>query len=220
MAKIPFYIPIPDFIAHICVWFLLRYRKKHYGIAFRKIKLTGGKNETKMSAGTKPVETNFAAAKFAIVDPEDYQKLSKYNWECFEKESNRYAIRLEGRKIVSMHREIMNAPDNKVVHHEDGNGLNNTKKNLRIVTVSENNKYVRKRGRAASSKYKGVSLEKRNGKWRAGIKSDGKYKSLGYFENEEDAARAYDEAAKIYHGQFAVLNFGQTEVNKLKNVIS
>jgi hypothetical protein len=99
----------------------------------------------------------------------------------------------------------------KVVHHEDGNGLNNTKENLRIVTVSENNKYVRKRGRAASSKYKGVSLEKRNGKWRAGIKSDGKHKNLGYFENQEDAARAYDEAAKIYHGEYAVLNFSQVE---------
>ena len=198
-----FYLPIPypAFIAHICVWFLLRRRKKKYGIAFRRIKLACGKNE--------------AQNKYALVDPDDYQKLSQYNWECFEKESRgRYAIRLEGRKIVSMHREIMNAPDGKVVHHDDGNGLNNTKENLRIVTVSENNKYVRKRGRAASSKYKGVSLEKRNGKWRAGIKSDGKYKSLGYFENEEDAARAYDEAAKVHHGNFAVLNFPDEVTDK------
>ena len=55
--------------------------------------------------------------------------------------------------------------------------------------------------------YRGVSLRKKSGKWQAGIRFNGINKFLGSFDNEEDAARAYNEAAKIYHGEFAVLNF-------------
>lgn len=61
-----------------------------------------------------------------------------------------------------------------------------------------------------SSKYRGVSFKKGNGKFVAYIKDNGKAKHLGYFEKETDAAKAYDIAAKLLHGELAVLNFGET----------
>lgn len=194
MSKIDFQIHYPEFIEKIGVAILLRRRKKKYGVAFRKIKLFIGNRRVK--------------DKCAIVDAEDYYKLSRYDWQlCEEAGKSCYAIRLEGRKIVSMHREIMSQPGGKIVHHEDGNGLNNTKTNLRIVTIAENNRSSRKSGRPASSKYKGVSIHKRSGKWQGSIKYNGIRKHLGCYETQEEAARAYDEAAKIHHGRYAVLNF-------------
>jgi hypothetical protein len=60
----------------------------------------------------------------------------------------------------------------------------------------------------APSKYRGVSWDKRNNnKWKACIKYDGKKHTLGYFENEEEAARAYDKGSRAHHGEKAQLNF-------------
>ena len=107
-----------------------------------------------------------------------------------------------------MHRQILHPPGHLVVDHINHNGLDNRKANLRHATRVQNNRnrlIIKRKG--ASSKYKGVSWRKRKKRWHARIHVNGRYKFLGYFKEEINAAKAYDKAAKKYHKEFASLNF-------------
>lgn len=97
--------------------------------------------------------------------------------------------------------------DNEMlVDHKDQNGLNNQKSNLRLCSKKENNSNTKSRENS-SSKYLGVSYHKITFKWQASININNKQKYIGLFKTQEEAARAYDDLAKIHHGQFANLNF-------------
>lgn len=144
--------------------------------------------------------------KFAIVDAEDYERLSKYKWYLKNLGYNSYAYRTDNYRKRAMHREIMNAPDGMVVDHIDGNGLNNSKSNLRICTQAQN-VYNNRPKLNTSSKYKGVSFNKNEGKWKVTIKCKGEHFHLGWFRDEKKAARAYDKKAAELFGEFAYLNF-------------
>lgn len=144
--------------------------------------------------------------RFAIVDANDYDWLNTYKWHTFVRPKKwLYAASRVKREKVFMHRLIMNPPPDMVVDHIDGNGLNNKRENLRICTQIQNN--YNRSGHKKGSKYKGIHREKNSNKWRARIRCCGKDFSIGRFNNEIDAAKAYDKKAKELFGQFAYLNF-------------
>ena len=107
-----------------------------------------------------------------------------------------------------MHRAVIDAPEGLFVDHINHNGLDNRKRNLRIVTTQQNIWNTRGRDNNISSKYKGVSWHKNKQKWEARIRIDNKPKYLGYFDDEKEAAEAYDRTAKKHRGEYAFLNFG------------
>ena len=102
--------------------------------------------------------------------------------------------------------EFIDNPSNKAcVDHIDGDRTNNCITNLRYATKSENGMNQKKHVNATSM-YKGVYFYKQTNKWRATMKVGGVCAGLGYFESEEEAAKAYNEAARRIFGEFAKLN--------------
>lgn len=81
---------------------------------------------------------------FALVDDEDFEVLNNFKWsvaDCGHKRKSRklYARLRRGRRQIYMHRELFaEIPPGYVVDHIDGNGLNNQKENLRLLTHQEN----------------------------------------------------------------------------------
>jgi hypothetical protein len=144
--------------------------------------------------------------RFAIVDAEDYGRLNQYKWHVSKSHKSEYAVRCQGRKHISMHRLLLNAPPHLLVDHRDCNGLNNRKANLRLCTHQENvhNQRPRKGG---SSRFKGVFWNKKEKKYVARIRINGKRYSLGYFHDEIEAAVTYDIKAMELFGDFAYFNF-------------
>ncbi|MBU0846652.1 HNH endonuclease [Patescibacteria group bacterium] len=154
-------------------------------------------------------EIKLTRGKVALVDEADFGWLSQWSWNSRPNHGIWYARRgaRDGDKknTVLMHRQIMGAWSGQRVDHRDGNGLNNQRKNLRFCTSTQNHANRRKLS-GCSSKYKGVCWHKQRGKWVAYIKIYGKSSHLGLFANEEDAARAYNNAAIERFGEFAKLN--------------
>ncbi|WP_461246530.1 HNH endonuclease [Treponema sp. R6D11] len=102
---------------------------------------------------------------------------------------------------IKLHRFIMSAPPESVVDHIDGNWLDCRRQNLRICTSAENSRNVPMR-KSNTTGYKGVNYAPTKGKYRAGIRINGKYKHLGYFDTAAAASDAYQEAAKELFGEF------------------
>lgn len=119
----------------------------------------------------------------------------------------RYCVRIEGisfytsRIIFLWHKGYLPGK----IDHQDRNMLNNQIENLRACTDSQN-MMNRAPTKGSSSKYKGVSYVERNNNWRVQIMINYKTIKLGIFNNENEAALAYNEAAIKYHGEFAYLN--------------
>lgn len=155
--------------------------------------------------------------KFALVDDEDFEWLSQWKWHIKKNESGKfYAIRyqyldyLETTKRIFMHRIILKASNLVKIDHWDGNGLNNQRYNLRFATTSQN---AMNRGKQKNNKsgYKGVCWSTNKNKWQTSIALNSKNIWIGRFSNIIEAAKAYDQKALELFGEFAVLNFPNSE---------
>jgi hypothetical protein len=146
---------------------------------------------------------------FAHVDDEYVERLSQYYWFAREFHGTTYAFanigRGRGRRQIRMHRLVLQAPNGVEVDHRNGDGLNNRRKNLRFSTHQQNQ--WNKKGTGGTSKYKGVSFCSQTNRWKASIRVDGRTRTLGRFDSEEQAARAYDAVALKTRGEWAHLNF-------------
>jgi len=189
--KVKLTIEVPNWLDKICAWPVIVYRRRRYGYSFRRIRLTEG--------------------KFTIVEPQDFYKFNNFDWCAKGSRGRVYAVRFDNNsdrgKTISLHREIMKAPAGLLVDHRNDDTLDNRRGNLRLATYSQNGCNSRIDKSKASSQFRGVRFRKRAGRWVATIRYLGKKVWLGSFKNEIEAAKAYDEAAKKYHGEFARLNF-------------
>lgn len=132
----------------------------------------------------------------ALVDDEDYELVSKFKWNvCINRGTQVYA-----QTTLKMHRLVAKPGPDQVVDHLDGDGLNNTKANLEVVSPGTNVLRTRKFPRNKTG-FRGVHLSA--GKYRAEIAKGGKAYRLGSFDTCEEAAAAYDEAAIELYGEEA-----------------
>lgn len=154
--------------------------------------------------------------KFAIVDDEDYEYLNQWKWHVRKSRSSYYATRTDylsgcthrkyNRNKIDLHTIILKT--NKHIHFINRNSLDCRKENL--IPCFQHN-YLSNRPKPKvqnpTSKYKGVHYVKRVNKFMAQITCNKKNYYLGYYSDEEDAARAYDNAAKKLFVEFAKTNF-------------
>lgn len=158
-----------------------------------------------------------SAAQMHVTDPRGADwAANQWNSRNSGKEAFTYADRRGYRHgkidgvLYQAHRVIwkmVHGVDPDTIDHINGDTGDNRLANLRDCTNAENSRnYAKPDG--GSSRYRGVAWVKRDQKWAASISNgEGGKRSLGHHATEEDAARAYDRAARDMHGAFATLNF-------------
>ena len=144
--------------------------------------------------------------KFALVDPEDFEELSKYKWCVSRSKHTSYAVRRgKDGKSVLMHRVIMKTPEGMVVDHINQNGLDNRKRNMRNCTRAQN--ACNHRPPCGATGFRGVRYDEQTGRYSACVQHKGKIVRLGEFDDPVEAALARDRKAYELQGQYAYLNF-------------
>ena len=133
---------------------------------------------------------------------------------CLDKKTKYWVIFIKN-KLYLAHRLVwlyINGEFPLYIDHKDRNRSNNKISNLRIATHSEN--MMNRKKQKNKSGFRGVNFlndHKRSKPWYANINKNNKTIRLGYYSTAIEAAKAYDKAALTYHGEFASLNFKQTE---------
>lgn len=144
-------------------------------------------------------EIQLTQGKIALVDDEDFERLSLVKWTAAKGKKTFYAYRkpprVKGqvRRNIFLHHDVLGRPPLGFMNdHKDGDGLNNQKANLRFVTNRQN--CQNHKNVAETSKYPGVSWHTNSGRWRTCVRIGDKRKQLGLFRNEMAAFLAYQRA--------------------------
>lgn len=153
-------------------------------------------------------EIELTQNKWAIIDALDYELIAPFTWQAHTAGKNHTWYATSGRvdlPPLRMHALISLPPLGLEVDHIDGNGLHNFRSNLRWATHRQNTiNWDQPQGEHGSG-FRGVTLN--YNRWQARITINGTRHHLGYYDTPEEAAKAYDEAARTHHGRFARLNF-------------
>jgi hypothetical protein len=157
-------------------------------------------------------EVQLTQGYVALVDDEDYETVVGYNWAVSIRPNTCYASSnlFQGRNAarIYLHRFILKLPPEIQVDHKDRDGLNCQRYNMRLADWQRNGQNIIQPQTESGSGYRGVYKHHYSERWIARIRDNtGRKRYLGTFETAEQAAAAYDEAALLYHGEFAVLNF-------------
>lgn len=149
--------------------------------------------------------------KFALVDDSDFDALNAHKWNAYAQRNTWYAKRwvrfAGGRRVLRMHNAVLSAPAGMIVDHQNGDGLDNTRSNLRAVTHQQNNWNQTHKAKGTTSRFRGVCWVKSHGKWHAQINIGQKIKHLGFFTDEFAAAAAYDVACISRDAEHCCPNF-------------
>jgi len=156
------------------------------------------------------VTISLTRGQFTKVDSEDAEAVRKWKWSAQPARSTGggvcgfYAVRSYKGSTVYLHRTIMEAGPGQQIDHANGDKLDNRKANLRFCTASEN--IANRAHKPSPTGYRGVAATP-SGKFEAALVFSKKRVLQKVFLTAEEAAKAYDQAARKYFGEFAVTNF-------------
>jgi hypothetical protein len=140
---------------------------------------------------------------FTAIDDADWPLVEDVTWTLLQVKSNKYARGTQNGKSVLLHRMLLNAPGGTYVAHEDGNGLNNRRANLQLITKP----ILQNSGVSVSRVYKSrTGIYMKDGRWRAGIRHGGRYIVLGVFDTQREAMQARDYVSISIRPEFEKLH--------------
>jgi len=154
----------------------------------------------KINEYCKVINVNTQPNTTFLIDTEDIHILGDALWHL---SANGYVTVGGGR--TCLHRAIIKPTKGNSVNHVNGDKTDNRKCNLRTCKAKECSR-TRKINKSNTSGFKGVSWDNSSQKWRAMIGVDYKIIRLGRYDDKLEAAKAYNEAAIKYFGEFANLN--------------
>lgn len=156
-----------------------------------------------------PFRLSISKGMTTLIDHEDYLRLAAaklLKWNAQKVGKRYYASRNTKDQKLYLHRWVMNAPTGMVIDHIDGDSLNNMKANLRLCHHRDNARNQRNQENRQSV-FKGVTKQRNSPSWISQIEFGGEHVRLGSFGTAEDAAKAYDLAAVLLFGDFALPNY-------------